>query len=83
MQLKLTVQKELQMSAAKAGMTVGQLRVAFSAPQATAGGVPRWHVFGKVTPNSNHYNVVAQCVCVCKRERERERERALFFTIVI
>jgi hypothetical protein len=39
-QLTLTVQKELQMSAAKAGMTAGQLRAAFSAPQATAGGVP-------------------------------------------
>jgi hypothetical protein len=39
-QITLTVQKELQMSAVKARMTAGQLRAAFSAPQATAGGVP-------------------------------------------
>ena len=36
--MTLTVLKELQMSAAKAEMTTGQLRGAFSAPQVTAGG---------------------------------------------
>jgi hypothetical protein len=38
-QLTLTVQKELQISVTKVGMTAGQLRAAFSAPPAMAGGV--------------------------------------------
>jgi hypothetical protein len=38
-QLALTVQKELQISATKAGMTADQLGAAFSAPPAIAGGV--------------------------------------------
>jgi len=38
-QLTLTVQKEIQISAIKAGITADQLRAAFSAPPAIAGGV--------------------------------------------
>ena len=38
-QLTLTVQKELQISAIKVGITADQLRTAFSAPPAIAGGV--------------------------------------------
>ncbi len=37
-QLTLTVQKEIQISAIKAGITADQLRAAFSAPPAIAGG---------------------------------------------
>jgi|LauGreDrversion4_1035100.scaffolds.fasta_scaffold1032377_2 hypothetical protein len=37
--LTLTVQKEVQISAARAGMTADQLRAVFSAPPAMAGGV--------------------------------------------
>ncbi len=38
-QLTLTVQKELQISEIKAGITADQLRAAFSAPPVIAGGV--------------------------------------------
>ena len=38
-QLTLTVQKEIQISAIKAGITADQLRAASSAPPAIAGGV--------------------------------------------
>ena len=38
-QLTLTVQKELQILAIKVGITADQLRAAFSAPLAIAGGV--------------------------------------------
>ena len=38
-QLTLTVQKEIQISAIKAGITADQLRAAFSASPAIAGGV--------------------------------------------
>ncbi len=38
-QLTLTVQKELQISEIKAGITADQLRASFSAPPVIAGGV--------------------------------------------
>ena len=38
-QLTLTVHKEMQISAIKVGMSADQLRAAFSAPPAIAGGV--------------------------------------------
>jgi hypothetical protein len=39
-QLTLTVQKEIQIAAARAGMTADQLRAVLSAQQVMAGGLP-------------------------------------------
>jgi hypothetical protein len=42
--LTLTVQKEIQVAAARAGMTADHLRAVFSVPPVTAGGTPIRHV---------------------------------------